>query len=68
MSEPPDEELGIKASGFPNDSCNRAMEENNIAKIDNEYSELLRHAALRKAHRHLSNKIVAKVYEHGFLR
>lgn len=38
----------------------------NSASEDETYTRL--HSALRKAHKQLSNKIAAKVYEHGFLR
>ena len=38
----------------------------NSTSDDETYTRL--HSALRKAHKQLSNKIVAKVYEHGFLR
>lgn len=38
----------------------------NSASENETYTRL--HSALRKAHKQLSNKIVAKVYEHGFLR
>lgn len=38
----------------------------NSTSEDETYTRL--HSALRAAHKHLSNKIVAKVYEHGFLR
>ena len=38
----------------------------NSASEDETYTRL--HSALRNAHKQLSNKIVAKVYEHGFWR